>query len=294
MNTLPVRVKRKDSTIQVANLMDEFEALVNQDFPKFHQQFIKFPATFRYSKAMLQDIEGFPGLARERFRRQLASGTAVDRRLDKWDEKAVAEMAEEKVYNSMVRTFQPRVALLWSGLKMEKVVKVARESVQYDANQERSRQPHLVEVHLTPSEINFYKVFGLDCAKIDQEVTTLTDHLFSTATNPDLPLNAVLGNLTQALRAVKPVFQDITEEAQKTYRSSIEKKIKAVFKGRRTLTKDEVKASLTRYFISLLDKKDEFDSIVCDQATSTIFHLETKSFPQVAIMEIVSCLCLVS
>ena len=132
----------------------------------WYQQFIKFPPTFWYSKALLQDIEGFPGLARERFLRQLASGTAVDRRLDKWDEKAVAEMAEEKVYNSLVRTFQPRVALLWSGLKMEKVLKVARESVQYDVNQERSRQPHLVEVHLTPSEINFYNLLGLDLSLI--------------------------------------------------------------------------------------------------------------------------------
>ena len=206
---------------------------------------------------MLHETEGFPGVATEIFQRQRVNRNPrdVDYSLTKWDEAARAQKAEEEVYNSLVRTFKSRVALLWSGLKMEKVLQVARESVQYDANQQRRLQPHLVEVDLTPSETDFYKMLGQDVAKIEQDVTALNDHLFSTA--PVLPLNAVMGNLTPGLRAVKPVFQDITEEAQKTYRPGIEKRIKAVFKGKRTLTKDEVRASLTRYFISLLDKKDE-------------------------------------
>ena len=135
--------------------------------------------------------------------------------MDKWDEKAVAEMAEEKVYNSLLRTFKSRVALLCSGLKMEKVLQVARESVQFDANQQRRLQPHLVEVDLTQSEKDFYKMLGQDIVKIEQDVTNLTNLLFSSATNPNLPLNAVMGNLTPGLRAVKPVFQDITAPLSK-------------------------------------------------------------------------------
>ena len=42
---------------------------------------------------------------------------------------------------------------------------VARESVQYDPNQQRRLQPHLVEVNLTPSEKDFYKMLSLDVDK---------------------------------------------------------------------------------------------------------------------------------
>ena len=102
------------------------------------------------------------------------------------DDAAMAQKAEEEVLNYLVKAFKPRVALMWSGLKVEKVLQVARESVQYDANQQRRLQPHLVEVELTPSETDFYKVLSLNVDKIQQDVTILTDHLFFTATTLDL------------------------------------------------------------------------------------------------------------
>ena len=147
--------------------MDELLALINQDFPDFYQQLIRFPSTFRYSKEMLHETEGFPGVATQLFQHQRVSRNPrdVDYSLTRWDEAAMAQKAEEEVFNSLVRTFEPRVALMWSGFKVDKVLHVARESVQYDANQQRRLQPHLVEVNLTPSEKDFYKMLSLDVDK---------------------------------------------------------------------------------------------------------------------------------
>ena len=103
MNTFLTRVKRKDSTIHVTNLMDEFLALINQDFPDFYQQLIRFPSTFRYSKEMLHETERFPGVATELFQHQRVGRNPrdVDYSLTRWDEAAMAQKAEEEVFNSL-------------------------------------------------------------------------------------------------------------------------------------------------------------------------------------------------
>ena len=138
----------------------------------------------------------------------------------------------------------------------------------------------MFEIDLTTTEIDLYKKLGIDVGKVHNEVVTFVGNLMPSPSAADFSITDITTNLTSALSHIQPAFSDIPEEAGKKYKGSIENTLKEAFKRCKRLTKHEVQAVLTRHFLGLLDRKDEYDSIVCDRKTSCIFHIETKSFSQ--------------
>ena len=139
---------------------------------------MRFPSTFQYSRPKLRDTEGFGTIASERFKKQVADkGGHIDKGLQRWGQEALAEEAEAKVYDAVVKAFCNRTAHFFQGMKMESMFQVARESAYYDANQQRKVQPQMFEIDLTTTEVDLYKKLGIDVEKLHNEVVLFVDSL---------------------------------------------------------------------------------------------------------------------
>ena len=204
LNKITVRVKRQDSTVTLSRLGDEFCRFTHTQFPIFlqHRPYT-FPTTFQHSRAKLRQMEGFPEKGVEMFSRQVSGAGPRDHNLQQWSQIALGEQAEEDVFNSLSKAFGKKegASLLWNSLKTEQLFKVARESVVFEANQERKNNPTCLEVQLTASERQFFTMLDIDIPSLERDVNLLVFKLFSNC-GPTATETEVLGNLTTALEEV--------------------------------------------------------------------------------------------
>ena len=66
LDAFPVRVRRKDSTIENVMLMDEMVAFLDKETPNAVNNYVAYPQTFEYNHEALKQIQGFPEMTRTR------------------------------------------------------------------------------------------------------------------------------------------------------------------------------------------------------------------------------------
>ena len=153
---------------------------------------------------------------------------------------------------------------------------MAKESVRYDTNQRMRKMPHLLSVPLSQEERWLAEAEGKDVAQIEKEVD---DFLKIVPQNPDVSLKDLLAAV--ATKQVRPAFKQLDDVSKGKYRASLDRHVNQMYrKATGNLSTEEVRSSLTRYFLDLLHTNDEFDFMITDHETSTFIQLEVKSYPQ--------------
>ena len=231
-------------------------------------------------------MEGFPEKGVEMFARQVSGAGPRDHNLQQWSQIALGEQAEEDVFNSLSQAFGKKegASLLWNSLKTEQLFKVARESVVFEANQERKNNPTCLQVQLTASERQFFTMLDIDIPSLERDVNFLVVKLFSNC-GPTATETEVLGNLTTALEEVKPIFADLPPQGQKKYRNNLRDHLIKAFQKLLPVKKTDMEAYLMRYFLEHLQRNSEFDFLAVDKGSSCVFQVETKSYPQTGIIQ---------
>ena len=277
VNKIQVQVKRQDSTVEQAFLLDEFHRLINTALPDCHNQFLVHPPVFKYDQSKLHQTEGFPEVARDMLTATSPGnrGGVHHRHLTKWTQHGLAETAEDVARQAMVRAFSGSPGLLFNGLKREKLFSVARRALGFGGHTQRGP--------INQQEKDIYQMVGIDMDKLIQETTSLVEELFPDPAVSSLQEQDLLTNLSPALRVIKPGYAELSGDAQNKYRDKLRNSIQKEYKSAigNHLTKTEVHSFLVRHLLgTYLDLQDEYDSLLVDRSSSCLFQLEVKSWPQ--------------
>ena len=276
LKKVQVQVKRQDSTVVQASLHDEFHRLIDTALPDCHNQFLVQPPVFKYDQSKLNQTEGFPEVARDRLTGTVLGnrGGVHHRDLARWTQSGLADTAEDLSCQAVVRAFSGAPGLLFNGLKREKLFSVARRALGFGG--------HAARGPINQQEREFYQLVGVDIDNLSQDTTSLVEELFPVPTISSLQERDLLANLTQALRVVKPAYAELSVEAQNKYRDKLKNCIQKEYQSAvgNLLTKTEVHSFLVRHFVIFLDLLDEYDSLLVDCSSSSLLHLEVKSWPQ--------------
>ena len=81
-----------------------------------------------------------------------------------------------------------------------------------------------------------------------------------------------LGN-SYSFQSVRPCFQLLKDAERSQYIKTLTREVNQMFdKSKRDLSPDEVANHLTRFFLTMVEKKDEFDLLLADRLSSTILQ----------------------
>ena len=141
LDTFPVRVRRQDSTIEYVMLMNEIINFIEKEMPNAVDSYMAYPQTFKYNQEALKQTQGFPEEARMRFARPTPSGPVDREQISKeeWRKRVLGDSSEAKTFRSLESLFQSRPSLFLTGVKMERVLQVARQAAKYSLGRQGSR-----------------------------------------------------------------------------------------------------------------------------------------------------------
>ena len=284
LDTFPVRVRRQDSTIEYVMLMNEIINFIEKEMPNAVDSYMAYPQTFKYNQEALKQTQGFPEEARMRFARPTPSGPVDREQISKeeWRKRVLGDSSEAKTFRSLESLFQSRPSLFLTGVKMERVLQVARQAAKYSLGQARKQSPQLFSVPLTTEERILSEALGSDPQELEREIKDLISLI--------RPLTAAISrkDLLTAVhsKSVKPGFHLLGDKEKSQYSKNLTREINNIFdKSKRDLSDHEVTNYLTRFLLNLAEKKDEFDQMLADRDSSTFFQVEVKSYPQNGILD---------
>ena len=106
-----------------------------------------------------------------------------------WRKKALGDSSEAKTVRALETLFQSRPSLLLTGVKVENILRVVRESAKYSLSQSKAKYPHLFSVPLTIEERMLAEVLGVEVSQLE---TQMKDLLASTPQTPSISRNDLL------------------------------------------------------------------------------------------------------
>ena len=276
LDYFPVTVRRQDSTTENVMLMDELVRFLDAVEPDALNKQLRYPKSFQYNEDSLYHIHGFPEEARTRFAR---SNQKIDKEVgvrEQWRRRALGDSSEAKTVLALEKLFQRRTSLLLTVVKAEKILTLGRQSAKHSLIKARKQDPKMFSLPLTVEERLLAEALGYDLLQLESEISYLI------ALTPQTP-SISRKDLLAAVKAkkVRPGFQLMDDGEKCQYIRTMTREVHQMFnKSRRGhLSSDEVANHLTRFLLDL-EKKDEFDLLLADKASSTFFQVEVKSFPQ--------------
>ena len=172
LDAFPVRVRRQDSTIENVMLMDEMVAFLDKEMPNAVNNYMAYPQSFDYNQVALKGIQGFPEEARTRFSRSSQCGPRDREHIlrEEWRQRALGDSSEAKTFRALETLFQSRPSLLLTGVKVERVLQVARQAAKYSLGQARKKSPQLFSVPLTTEERMLAEALGNDPQQLERQI----------------------------------------------------------------------------------------------------------------------------
>ena len=286
LDNFPVRVRRQDATIENVMLMDELVRFLDAVEPDAVKKYLSYPQSCEFNQTALKHIQGFPEEARWRADMQTQKHVGLKDQeqalKEQWRKKALGASGETKTSQALERLFQARPSLLLNGIETEKMLRVARESAKYSFGQSKKQVPshlgHLVS--LTGEERLLADALGFDLAQLESEVNCLTA---LTPQTPNISRNDLLTSVT--LKKARPAFWLLEDGERSKYTKTLTRAVNQMYdKSKRDLSPDEIANFLTRFFLDLVEKKDEFDFFMLDRNSSSAIQVEVKSYPQDSIV----------
>ena len=145
---LEVKVKRTNAVIETVKLSDELLKLIDSDHPHTMTGFSK-SASFKFYKAALHELEGFPEKARQMLSSQVPAPGPQDP-LANFAREGQGLLGEQDVSLAVSAAFRDSVAFQIDGLKLKPICEVviknlnARKNLQYTPKWERKELDKLI------------------------------------------------------------------------------------------------------------------------------------------------------
>ena len=182
-----------------------------------------------------------------------------------WRKKALGDFSEAKVFEALESIFQRRASVMLTGVKVEKILQVARQAADHSLNKHKDKSnkfAHLFSIPLTTEERTLGDALDLNPSQLEKETKEL------------IALTAQTSNITQndlqaavKTKKVKPGFYLLDEKNKDNCTKTLNREIKIMFeRSKRVLTPDEVENYLERSLLKVLEKK-----------TSSIFVSRTEN-----------------
>ena len=267
LDNFPVRVRRQDSTIENVMLMDELTRFLDTEIPEAVGKYLAYPQ-FKYNQEALNHIQGFPEEARTRFSVQRGPKDREQMLKEHWRQRALGDSSEAKTVRALETLFQTRPSLLLTGVKAERILQLARQSAKHSFNQSRVQDPHLFTVPLTKEERMLFEALGFGVLELENQIKDL---LALTPQTTSISRNNLLAAVNS--KSVRPGFQLLSDAEKSQYIKTLTREVNQMFnKSKRDLSPDEVANHLTRFFLNMVEKKDEFDLLLADRLSSTILQ----------------------
>ena len=257
---LEVKVRRQDSTTHRVLMLEEFARFVKRNFPEYERSFLKFPESFHYDKDPSKSVQGLLSLSKDH----------PDIQDNNWKTKVHGNLGEEIVYNALEMAFCSKApCVMFHGLEVIKLFAVAKESLKQETRARRLAEPNLLDVSISEGEMALARMRGVDLTKIEDDLQAFLEAIF--CDNQDLDLDFLSSNCNWSLAA---------EENQKVFKGLFYKLKASLEKCKRAVKLDETRDHLKRHLImDCLKANQEFDFLLAQKSTSTVFHFETKSYP---------------
>jgi hypothetical protein len=164
-----VVVRWQDTSEERVKLFQEYENFTKTRFPQFQTKFLQFPEVFTSKvKDPGKAIEGFP-------QKGISDVDPV------WLSHALGDKAESSLFQALEREFVGRPSLSWNGFEIRKLFLVAKETLKEERNQQKLKNPHLLEVPLSKGELDLFKVLGNDLKHLTYTVEDVIKNLFDPA-----------------------------------------------------------------------------------------------------------------
>ena len=263
--------------------MAELPKFLDNEFPNAVSGYLAYPQSFDYKQEALKKSQGFPREAKTRFSRPAQRGPKdrEQKSEEQWKGAALGDLSEAKTFRVLETLFQSRPSLMMSGVKTEKILQVARQSAKYSVTQSKKQNPGLFSVPLTNEERMLAGAFGLDLEQLEAQIKEL---IALASSGADISKDDLVAAIE--MKTVRPAFEHLDEGQKGKYTNTLSKEIDLMFnKSKRKLSPDEVGHHLTRYFLNLVEKKDEFDFFLADKMFKSFIQVEVKSYPQEGIPE---------
>ena len=267
LENLKVRVRRQDTTIEEVSLMEENANYLKNNYPNFTSEFNVFEEMV-HSVVVEKNlkVEGFPYASsqpdgKEYIFRQKGKGKCEEDKIMGW---LMAEGVEG--------------SFLWNGFKPEWICKALQQTLAFNYRQMKDNSSEL-DCPLSSEEKTYYQaVLARDMGEFAATVTSFVEDIFKS--------KDILG-IDEFKKAIdnskeKPFYEELSEKAKKTLKNRIKTHITQSLKktNKNSLEKEETKNSLQRFFLVELKSDDEFDVILVDGRTKTVYQFEVKSYPQ--------------
>ena len=160
-----VRVRRKDTTVEITTLMEEHMRQLDEDFPNFLQEFIRLPQSYEFDDRILHNIQGFPDHMKPTIPAEFA-----------WMKAATGFSGELLLFKMMCRSFSgSRGSLMISGLKTEQLFTIARQTLDHEYKKWKEENPTKLAGQLTAGEKKFYStILDIPIGDFQSEVNKFT------------------------------------------------------------------------------------------------------------------------
>ena len=160
-----VRVRRKDTTVEITTLMEEHLRQLTTDFPKFLDEFIQLPQCFQFDDARLHHIQGFPDHMKPTIPPEF-----------EWMKVATGFSGELLLCNMMIRSFSgTKGTLMISGFKTEQLFTIARQTLDHEYKKWKQENPTKLAGQLTAEEKKFYStILDIPIGDFQSEVNKFT------------------------------------------------------------------------------------------------------------------------
>ena len=248
LESIPVTVKRQDSTIENVMLMDELLAFVDAQFPNAVNKYLAHPQAFEYNYKALNNTHGFLKEAQER----PDIGW-------QWRRRATGDLSEAKTFRALETLFQKRQSLLINGFKTETIFKVLRESAERSKKQiQKSKK--MFSRPLTNEERMFKEASGIDLLELETQLKSL---IVASATPQSANISEEDLILTITSQTEAPGMHLLDEDGKVKYVKTLNREVIQMFKkSKRDLAPDEVVFHLIRSLLNFIEKNNEFDFLL--------------------------------
>ena len=175
--------------------------------------------------------------------------------------------SEQKIFDQIQQTFNPATCLLINGINQQDLFKVVKEKLQHDKKR----------IQLSDQESQFYNATNRHFEKIKELVKLwlepLDEEIFR------------MRNRQVILDAMKIKGQDAKNKLISLLptlklKSKFSEKIESYMQGKckeKTLSKEEWEHLLVRKLLRMTNPDSEFDILLFQKDTTTIYHLESKA-----------------
>ena len=267
MENLKVRVRRQDTTIEEVSLMEEHANYLKNNYPNFTSEFNVFEEMV--DSVVVEKnlkVEGFPYASSQPNGKEYI-----------FRQKGKAKCEEDKIMGWLTAK-GVEGSFLWNGFKTEWICKALQQTLAFNYKQMKGNTSEL-DCPLSLEEKTYYKdVLARDMEMFAATVTSLVEDIFKSKDILELDeFNKAVDKSKE-----KPFYEELTEKARKSLKNRIKTHLKESLKkiNKNSLKKEETKNCLQRFFLNELKPNDEFDVILVDGRTKTVYQFEVKSYPQ--------------